>query len=323
MRPFKSPLAPYFEQYIGYRRALGYREKQLRYVLGRFDRYLCQKNAVLADLSAMFFLELKKDFRDNQNGFNHLLLAVRGFFAYLVRRQIVSDNPLLDISAYRQKAYIPFVFSAAQTEQLLVAVENRIRKDPRYFVADYGRSIATVLMARCGLRIGESVRLKLNDYDRQQRSIYIEKTKFNKDRLIPLPMAAVQQIDNYLAVRSGFVTAANPYLVAGKNNAGLCDRFVRKTFDRAAADIGCAQPKRLVANTIFGRATPHSLRHSFAINTLLRIRQQGRSAQHALPVLSAYMGHRKYRYTAVYLKVLDARQRQALVDFAINRQQEL
>jgi integrase/recombinase XerD len=42
-----------------------------------------------------------------------------------------------------------------------------------------------------------------------------------------------------------------------------------------------------------------------------------------LPVISAYLGHRKYRYTAVYLKVLDAEQRQGLVDFAIARQEDI
>ena len=61
--------------------------------------------------------------------------------------------------------------------------------------------------------------------------------------------------------------------------------------------------------------TPHSLRHSFAINTLKRIKEQGKSAQNALPVLSVYMGHTKYTYTVTYLKFLDADQRQDLADF--------
>ena len=42
-----------------------------------------------------------------------------------------------------------------------------------------------------------------------------------------------------------------------------------------------------------------------------------------LPVLSVYMGHRKYRYTAVYLKFLDAEQRSNLVDFSVRRQEEI
>jgi integrase len=66
----------------------------------------------------------------------------------------------------------------------------------------------------------------------------------------------------------------------------------------------------------FGSPTPHSLRHSFAINTLKRIKDQGKSPQHALPVLAAYMGHRKYQYTAAYLKVRDAKHLAGLIDFA-------
>ncbi|MDL1988862.1 MAG: hypothetical protein LWX08_14695 [Deltaproteobacteria bacterium] len=51
-----------------------------------------------------------------------------------------------------------------------------------------------------------------------------------------------------------------------------------------------------------------------------QIKDQGKSPQYALPILSVYMGHRKYQYTAVYLKVLDAKHRQGLVDFAISMQ---
>jgi len=323
MKPFKSPLADYLEQYVAYRRALGYGEKNLRSNLRQFDRYVSGKDARLVDLSSNFFLDMKKDFREKQQCFNQLLLAARGFLAFLVRNQIIADNPLCDIGAYRQKAYIPFVFSADQIDQLLAAVAKHIRKDPRYFLADYGRYLAIVLMARCGLRIGEPLRLKLNDYDGTRRSIYIEKTKFNKDRLLALALAACRPINNYLAVRSRFVKNANAYLICGKHGGGLRGNFVRKGFDQAAADIGCNQPKRIIANTIFGRPTPHSLRHSFAINTLLKIKQRGRSPQQALPVLSAYLGHRKYRYTAVYLKVIDAQNRRQLVDFAISRQEEL
>jgi hypothetical protein len=35
------------------------------------------------------------------------------------------------------------------------------------------------------------------------------------------------------------------------------------------------------------------------------------------------MGHSKYRYTALYLKVLDAKRRQGFVDFAISRLEDV
>ena len=85
-----------------------------------------------------------------------------------------------------------------------------------------------------------------------------------------------------------------------------------------------ARPKRrIIGNTVFGAPTPHSLRHSFAVNTLQSIRDRGENPQSALPILSAYMGHRKYRYTAVYLKFTDADQRRQLLDFNMKGLQDI
>jgi integrase/recombinase XerD len=72
----------------------------------------------------------------------------------------------------------------------------------------------------------------------------------------------------------------------------------------------------------FSQPTPHSLRHSFAVNTLIKIKEKGQSPQHALPVLAAYMGHSDYRYTSIYLRVADAKSRQNLVDFSLWQQRK-
>lgn len=139
-------------------------------------------------------------------------------------------------------------------------------------------------------------------------------------RLIPVPKPAINEINNYLAVRNTFIKDQNPYLLAGQNGKRLTNNRIYSVFHQAVKDIGIDQPRRIIANTTFGAPVCHSLRHSFAINTLKQIKDQGKSPQYALPILSVYMGHRKYQYTAVYLKVLDANHRQGLVDFAISMQ---
>jgi hypothetical protein len=52
------------------------------------------------------------------------------------------------------------------------------------------------------------------------------------------------------------------------------------------------------------------------VNTLLKVKARNGSPQNALPVLSVYMGHRIYKHTVKYLKMIDAGQRQGLLDFA-------
>jgi integrase len=321
MRHFKSSLAILLKEYIGYRCSLGYTESNLRPWLYAFDQYVCDKKAGPDDLRPPFFLELKKKFKEKPQTFNAILLAIRGFFNYLVRRQIIDENPVIDICSYTPNAFIPFVFSPDQINQLLVIIQSAIRKDPMCFFKDYSVYMAILLLARCGMRISEPLRLKPGHY--RSGTIYIEKTKFSKDRLIPVPEAVISEMDNYLTVRKAFIQDQTQYLLPGQNGHTLSTKRIYKVFGRAVKDIGIDQPRRIIADTTFGNPTPHSLRHSFAINTLKRIKQQGKSPQNALPILAVYLGHRKYRYTAVYLKVVDAEHRQGLVDFAISRQEEI
>ena len=321
MRHFKSLLSILLKEYITYRCSLGYTESNLRPWLLSFDQYVCDKEAGPDDLMPPFFLELKNKFKEKQRTFNAILLAIRGFFNYLVRRQIIDENPVIDICSFAENAFIPFVFSPDQIDKLLLTVQSAIRKEPVYFFKDYSVYIAIVLLARCGMRISEPLRLKPGQY--RNGTIYIEKTKFGKDRLIAVPKAVISEMDNYLSVRKAFILDQTTYLLPGKNNRTLSTNSIYKAFGQAVKDIGINQPRRVIANTTFGNPTPHSLRHSFAINTLKRIKQQGKSPQNALPVLAVYLGHSKYRYTAVYLKVVDAGHRQGLVDFAISRQEEI
>ena len=69
MKAFESPIGPLFEDYISYRTGLGYSEKKLKRVLLRFDRYLIEQHATLADLSPRFFLDLKERHHKKQNTF--------------------------------------------------------------------------------------------------------------------------------------------------------------------------------------------------------------------------------------------------------------
>jgi integrase/recombinase XerD len=324
MKPFESTLGPLFEDYILYRAGLGYSAKQLRTILCSFDRYLCDQNAAIGDMTPRFFLELKKRHHKRQSTFNATLRTVRGFFAYLVRRRIVAENPLVDIECYEPNAFIPFVFSSRQTDALLRSVQDGLRKDDRQaFFRDFCAYTAIMLLARCGMRLREPLRLRLPDYRPDDKTLYIAKTKFSKDRLIPIPMAAATELETYLRVRGALIAGGNPYLLPGKNGRALNAKNVYRLFEQSVAKIGIEAKRTIIGNTTFGRPTPHCLRHSFAINTLKAVKERGQCPQNALAILSAYLGHTKYRYTAVYLKVLDAEHRKALVDFFIGRQEEI
>jgi integrase len=314
---FESFMAPQLKQFSAYRKQLGYQPDGIRSVLLDFDRYL-QKHAVdQSQLTPAFFLKLRAGIHEDPNTVNRVLSGLRALFAFLVRQGLYSQNPLDDIPARGQRYFVPFVFTMPQTDQLLQAVCQTIRHLPRYFLFDVAMYLSILLMARCGMRINEPLRLQREHYRPDEGTVYIEKTKFRKDRLIPLPKAVQKELDDYLRLRQLFgADNQSPYLLASKKQRGFHQNQVRYVFHRAVEDIGIRQKRQIIGDMTFGKPVPHSLRHSFAINTLTQIKARGQNPQHALPVLAAYMGHRKYQYTGAYLKVNHSRDRSGLIEFA-------
>ena len=317
MNKFKSFLAPQLQQYVIYRHNLGYSMKASLSHLKTFDRYLKQKQAEEILLPPSFFMQLRTDLKIEHRSINRIVASVRVFFNYLARTGVYDQNPLNDIPYLPENDIMPYIFSPQQVNRLLSAVSNQIRKvSKRKYLKDLSGYMAIVLLARCGLRICEPLRLKLNDYRFDEKTIYIEKTKFKKERLIPLPQSVAIELENYLAVRRCLpVIVGNKYLLASSTTTGLNDNRVRTVFHRAVSDIGLKKLRQIIGNVNISSPTPHSLRHSFAVNTLNRVKKRGASAQNALPVLAAYMGHSEYKHTIKYLKFIDAQQRLGLVNF--------
>lgn len=324
MKGFESFLADKLEEFISYRENLGLKNRSIRSYLRCFDRHIIGKKAEWADFTPMFFLDFLDRIPGEKRTVNTILSAVHGFFQFLIRREYLAENPLQDIPPRPENRFIPFIFAPEKVERLLLVIQERIRKTEQYFFRDYTVYMAILLIARCGLRISEPLRLHISSYRPTEGTIYIEKTKFHKDRLIPVPLRVAWELDNYLELRQRFSKDNNRYLFPGIiKGRGLTENYIYPIFHQTVKDIGFTRQKQIVGTTTFGAPTVHSLRHSFAVNTLNSIKQRGIDPQKGLPVLSAYMGHRKYSYTSLYLKVLDAEQRNNLVDFTISHQEEL
>jgi integrase/recombinase XerD len=318
MKPFESFLAPHLNDYLRYREGLGYARRPCYDHLRLFDRYVCESGADLSSLDPSFFLHMRSNLAMEASSVNHVLSVTRGFFRFLVRQGIFEKNPLLDIPPLKEEIVVPFIFSPEQIDQLLKAICKRMQKTNASFLIELAMYIAILLMARCAMRISEPLHLLKHHYRREEGTVYIEKTKFRKDRLIPLPKAVIQEMANYLSVRAHLCPEdENPYLLPGKDLNPIPDQQVRFLFHDAVRDIGITQARKKLGNVIFNPPTPHCLRHSFAVNTLKAIKERGASPQHALPVLATYLGHATYFNTSVYLKVADASSRNRLYDFSV------
>ena len=318
MKRFNSFLAEQMEDFIEYRLQLGYSVRDMVNHLKIFDRYLIEKNAIWASFNPLFFLEFRSSLNYENRSKNMGLRMVKMFFNFLVRKDLIQENPLLEIAQLPKNQIVPFIFSPEETDLLIKGVIKLMRKTEQSYLGDFSAYISFLLMARCGLRISETLNLLKTNYMPEERTIYIEKTKFKKDRLIPIPKDVVAEINNLLNLRRLFDKEDNPLLLVKNDQTKLSKSYTAIRFKEVIKYINLDQPRKVIGTTNFCGPSHHSLRHTFAVNTLKRIKLQGKSPQNALPVLATYMGHSEYRYTTKYLKVLDAEHRHQMFDFSMS-----
>ncbi len=324
MKRFNSFLAEQMEDFIEYRIQLGYSDRMLIYSLKLLDRYVLKKDAGWASLDPLFFIRFRASLDHESRSINMVFRMLKMFFSFLIRVDHIQENPLSEIAERTENQTIHFIFSPKETDLLLNALIKMIRTTGAYYLDDFSVYVAFLLMARCGLRISETINLQKANYRPEERTIYIEKTKFKKDRLIPIPKDVCCEIDNLINVRQILIEKDNsPHLLVRRDQTGFSWMAFHRRFKKALNHIHLNESRKVIGSTNFCAPTHHSLRHSFAVNTLKRIKQQGKSPQNALPVLAAYMGHSEYKYTTKYLRVLDAEHRRQMFDFSMSMHEDI
>ncbi|RLC18193.1 MAG: hypothetical protein DRH93_16805, partial [Deltaproteobacteria bacterium] len=273
MKRFNSFLTEHMEDFIEYRLQLGYSVRNMVHYLKIFDRYVIEKNTTWASFNPLFFLEFRASLHYENRSKNMGCRMVKMFFNFLVRKDLIQENPLLEIAQLPKNQIVPFIFSPEETDLLLNGVIKLMRKTEQFYLGDFSAYISFLLMARCGLRISETLNLLKTNYMPEERTIYIEKTKFKKDRLIPIPKAVADEINNLIDVRRLFFNKENnPLLLVKSNQTKLSKNYTAIKFKEVIKYINLDQPRKVIGTTNFCGPSPHSLRHSFAVNTLKRIK---------------------------------------------------
>jgi integrase len=135
------------------------------------------------------------------------------------------------------------------------------------------------------------------------RSLLIERTKFFKTRLIPLPRSTCVLLDHYLQHRRQWVsrTGESPALFISTLGHRLGRGALEARFRQLLREVGIYRPRRREGHTVFGSTNLHALRHTYAVRALERWQRQACEVDHLLPLLTAYMGHVNVTYTTHYL----------------------
>lgn len=208
------------------------------------------------------------------------LSALRHLFRFLVRTGRAPANPFRGLRAPRRGRRLPAFLSAAQVRALLEA------PDPSTPAGLRDRALLELLYGS-GLRVQEALSLRVADVA-SGRAVRVV-GKGNRERVVLLTRAARAALDAYLQ-------RGRPHLA----RPGVDALFVNFR-GLALSARGAQLVVRRYARASLGpvRATPHTLRHTFATHLL-----DGGADLRAVQEL---LGHRSLQTTQVYTHTTRAR----------------
>jgi len=206
------------------------------------------------------------------------LASIRSFYQYLLKEQIITENPAVELESPKSEKKLPHVLSFQDIELLL--------EQPRTDCIIGMRDKAMLeLIYATGIRVSELVSLNLNHANIKMGFLRCD-GKGGKERMIPLGSVAIKSLQDYLKYSREKYVKNKEEKALFLNQHG--NRLTRQGFWKILK-------KYVLRAGINTEITPHTLRHSFATH-LLENGADLRSVQEML-------GHADISTTQIYTQV--------------------
>ena len=216
----------------------------------------------------------------SSNSINRVLASVRSFHKFISLNHESIKDPTLYIHTHKHNEHLPIY---ASIQDLKVLFDSFSNSD----IDIYHKTILLTLYS-CGLRVSELCSLKRNDVHLSEKILKVT-GKGDKERIIPIVDACVQQMELYLnLVRKNWQKKTLPNFFINQYGRVLTRQYVHNLIKKKCEE--CDLNPNLSA---------HSFRHSFASHLL--------DGNADLRIVQELLGHSDIQTTQIYTHIQNKR----------------
>lgn len=228
------------------------------------------------------FLHMLKDDGKSSATISRVISSTRAFHQFLIREQLVDQDPSLHIETPQKERKLPKILSSGDIETLLAIPQNS--------PLNIRNKAMLELLYATGLRVTELITLKVSDLHLTMGFVRCL-GKGSKERIVPLGDVAKIALDVYLKEARDILTKRQldeHMLFVNQHGRPLSRQGFWKILKTVARELG-----------LKSNITPHTLRHSFATHLL----ENGAD----LRAVQEMLGHSDISTTQIYTHVTQSR----------------
>lgn len=207
-----------------------------------------------------------------------IIAGVRHFFKFMRMEGYIGSDPASLLESPRPGRKLPEVLTLREIDAMIDAIDMSKAEGQR------NRAIIETLYG-CGLRVSELVELEIGKVYFEEQFVVVT-GKGNKERIVPISPAALEEIGKYLAERSqlDIKPSDSHILFLNRRGARLTRVMIFYIIRNLAALAGIRKA-----------ISPHTLRHSFATHLL----EGGAN----LRAIQQMLGHESIATTEIYIHI--------------------
>lgn len=291
---FKSAFAGEINNYVSDKQAAGFSGENFRISLIGFDRFcfgqgIIEEPVFTARHASMWIeqreCESHKTHYSRVNASKHFLtyLSLKGYHVYVVR----------DVK-YKGTDFQPHIYTGDEAKRYFLAVDSYTSVRNRMDAIQY--PVLFRILYCCGTRINETLGIRKKDIDLDKGIIRLNETKNDNQRYVVAGDDLKELLDEY-ANKCFYLLNDEDYIF--KNACGgrldektIYDRHREFLFQAGIPYEGDGKGPRL-----------HDWRHHMAVYSFKQLADSGLDMYVALPILSAYLGHKTIFATEKYVRL--------------------
>lgn len=298
-KDFSGPLTSYITDYIKFIETLGYKNKSYLFALKSLDNFL--KNIQVKSIKEinqshiLFWFTKQKNYKPQSK--RQRLSQISNFFKYLQRIDVVKNNPTEGIIIKTTK-YQPYIYSLKEICDILAQAKKLTLKSRTLYTGEFYYTFIYLIYATL-LRLNETLNVRLKDINLENKTIFIYKGKFGKERLLPISENTRQKLQYFIKLRF------KKYPPINDEEPLFCNKY-HKVYSKTNIEVQFRKLTKLSGLTTNIAGNPpriHDLRHSSATHLLHKWYCEGKDIMSKLPLLSVAMGHVDISSTQYYLTI--------------------
>lgn len=290
---FTSVFADEIKNYISDRTAAGYNGNNSRTYLIQFDRF-CNEHGITEPVFTVNAASAWLGQRNTEshtthysrvNASKHFLtyLSIKGYDVYVVR----------DIR-YKGTDFQPHIYTDDEVQKYFAAV------DAHYSVSNRKDALQYPVLFRiiycCGTRINETLGIKKRDVDLEKGILKLNESKNDKQRYVVCGEDLRKLLSIY-ANRCFYLLNDDDYIFTNANGGRLDKKTVYENHRDFLRKAGIPYVGEGAGPRI------HDWRHHIAVYSFKQMTDSGLDMYVALPILSAYLGHKTIFATEKYVRL--------------------